>query len=116
VIVGVIRRKPVLTHASIVREGMLASVKSVKYLNEMNAECGNLLTGNLRKIKFGTFRKLPVVNIPHSAPAKFRISANQLRYLFYGLISVSVAMELQIMLLYATNLTIIRLTVLFSIA
>ena len=30
VIVGVIRRKPVLTHASIVCEGMLASVNSVK--------------------------------------------------------------------------------------
>jgi len=29
VIVGVIRRKPVLTHASIVCEGMLASVNSV---------------------------------------------------------------------------------------
>jgi len=32
VIVGVIRRKPVLTHASIVCEGMLASVNSVKIL------------------------------------------------------------------------------------
>jgi len=31
VIVGVIRRKPVLTHASIVCEGMLASVNSVKF-------------------------------------------------------------------------------------
>ena len=30
VIVGVIRRKPVLTHASIVCEGMLAAVNSVK--------------------------------------------------------------------------------------
>jgi len=29
VIVGVIRRKPVLTHASIICEGMLASVNSV---------------------------------------------------------------------------------------
>jgi len=29
VIVGTIRRKPVLTHASIVRGGMLASVNSV---------------------------------------------------------------------------------------
>jgi len=33
VIVGVIRRKPVLTHASIVCEGMLASVNSVKKLS-----------------------------------------------------------------------------------
>jgi len=33
VIVGVIRRKPVLTHASIVCEGMLASVNSVNNRN-----------------------------------------------------------------------------------
>jgi len=33
VIVGVIRRKPVLTHASIVCEGMLASVNSVNWLS-----------------------------------------------------------------------------------
>jgi len=33
VIVGVIRRKPVLTHASIVCEGMLASVNSVNSVN-----------------------------------------------------------------------------------
>ena len=32
VIVGVIRRKPVLTHASIVCEGMLASVNSVNLI------------------------------------------------------------------------------------
>ena len=32
-IVGVIRRKPVLTHASIICEGMLASVNSVKNVN-----------------------------------------------------------------------------------
>jgi len=32
VIVGIIRRKPVLTHASIVCEGILASVNSVKKL------------------------------------------------------------------------------------
>jgi len=34
VIVGVIRRKPVLTHASIVCEGMLASVNSVNWEQE----------------------------------------------------------------------------------
>jgi len=34
VIVGVIRRKPVLTHASIVCEGMLASVNSVNSVKE----------------------------------------------------------------------------------
>jgi len=33
VIVGVIRRKPVLTHASIVCEGMLASVNSANSVN-----------------------------------------------------------------------------------
>jgi len=31
VIVGIIRRKPVITHASIVCEGMLASVNSVNF-------------------------------------------------------------------------------------
>ena len=36
VIVGVIRRKPVLTHASIVCEGMLASVNSV---NSVSVHC-----------------------------------------------------------------------------
>jgi len=35
VIVGVIRRKPVLTHASIVCEGMLASVNSVNSVNTL---------------------------------------------------------------------------------
>ena len=43
----------------------------VAYLNEMNAECGNLLTGNLRKIKFGMFSKLPVVNIPQRQNSAF---------------------------------------------
>ena len=37
-IVGVIRRKPVLTHASIVCEGMLASVNSVKNLDDSGAQ------------------------------------------------------------------------------
>ena len=36
VIVGVIRRKPVLTHASIVCEGMLASVNSVNSVNNVD--------------------------------------------------------------------------------
>ena len=36
VIVGVIRRKPVLTHASIVCEGMLASVNSVNSVKMMH--------------------------------------------------------------------------------
>jgi len=40
VIVGVIRRKPVLTHASIVCEGMLASVNSVNSVNLVNAHEG----------------------------------------------------------------------------
>ena len=35
VIVGVIWRKPVLTHASIVCEGMLASVNSVKKMKKL---------------------------------------------------------------------------------
>ena len=35
VIVGVIRRKPVLTHASIVCEGVLASVNSVNSVNTL---------------------------------------------------------------------------------
>jgi len=34
VIVGIIRRKPVLTHASIVYEGMLAWVNSVNSVNQ----------------------------------------------------------------------------------
>jgi len=34
VIVGIIRRKPVLTHASMVCEGMLASVNWVNYFSE----------------------------------------------------------------------------------
>ena len=41
VIVGVIRRKPVLTHASIVCEGMLASVNSV---NSPSFPCALVLT------------------------------------------------------------------------
>jgi len=36
VIVGVIRRKPVLTHASIVCEGMLASVNSVNSVKQIS--------------------------------------------------------------------------------
>jgi len=39
VIVGVIRRKPVLTHASIVCEGMLASVNSVNSVNPTLSAC-----------------------------------------------------------------------------
>ena len=39
VIVGVIRRKPVLTHASIVCEGMLASVNSVNSVNKLKLDC-----------------------------------------------------------------------------
>jgi len=38
VIVGVIRRKPVLTHASIVCEGMLASVNSVNSVNLLTTD------------------------------------------------------------------------------
>jgi len=41
------------------------------------AECGKLSRGNLRKIKCGTFRKLPLVAFPHSAAEKFRISADR---------------------------------------
>ena len=40
-IVGVIRRKPVLTHASIVCEGMLASVNSV---NSVKLRCSVIIT------------------------------------------------------------------------
>jgi len=39
VIVGVIRRKPVLTHASIVCEGVLASVNSVNSVNSDTIAC-----------------------------------------------------------------------------
>ena len=41
------------------------------------AECGKLSRGNLRKIKCGTFRKLPLVAFPQSAAEKFRISADR---------------------------------------
>ena len=40
------------------------------------AECVKLSRGNLRKIKCGTFRKLPLVTFPQSAAEKFRISAD----------------------------------------
>ena len=40
------------------------------------AECGKLSRGNLRKIKCGTFRKVPLIAFPHSAAEKFRISAS----------------------------------------
>ena len=42
-IVGVIRRKPVLTHASIVCEGMLASVNSVNSVKPCRRPCGGVL-------------------------------------------------------------------------
>jgi len=41
------------------------------------AECGKLSRGNLRKIKCGTFRKVPVIAFPDSAAEKFRISADR---------------------------------------
>jgi len=46
------------------------------------AECGlqnaeSCQRGNLRKMKCGTFRKLPLVAFPHSAAEKFRISADR---------------------------------------
>jgi len=62
VIVGVIRRKPVLTHASIVCEGMLASVNSV---NEDAAWYGgigprhNVLDGEPASLKKGHISPLP---------------------------------------------------------
>jgi len=37
VLVGIIRQKPVLTHASIVCEGMLASVNSVNLVNSVDS-------------------------------------------------------------------------------
>jgi len=40
------------------------------------AECGKLSRGNLQKIKCGTFRKIPVIAVPHSAAKKIRISAS----------------------------------------
>jgi len=46
VIVGIIRRKPVLTHASIVSGGMLASVNSMNSVNSSEkpkTECFELL-------------------------------------------------------------------------
>ena len=42
-----------------------------------NADCGKLSRGNLRKIKCGTFRKLPLIAFPHSAAEKFCISADR---------------------------------------
>jgi len=41
-----------------------------------NADCGKLSRGNLRKIRCGTFHKLPLIAFPHSAAEKFRISAD----------------------------------------
>ena len=41
------------------------------------AECGKLSRGNLWKIKCGTFRKLPIIALPHSAAEKFRISTDR---------------------------------------
>ena len=40
------------------------------------AKCGKLSRGNLRKIKCGTFHKVPLIAFPHSAAEKFRISAS----------------------------------------
>jgi len=45
--------------------------------NLRNADCGKLSRGNLRKIKCGTFRKLPLVTFPHSVGEKFRLSADR---------------------------------------
>jgi len=45
VIVGIIRQKPVFTHASIVCEGMLASVNSVKKIICHNSEIWRLING-----------------------------------------------------------------------
>ena len=67
VIVGIIWRKPVLTHASIVGAG---------FCGMRIAECGKMSRGNLQIIKCGTFRKLPLITFPHSAAEKFRISAD----------------------------------------
>jgi len=41
------------------------------------AECGKLSRGNMRKIKCGTFRKLPLIAFPHSAAEKFCISVDR---------------------------------------
>ena len=41
------------------------------------AECRKLSRRNLRKIKCGTFRKVPLVAFPQSAAEKFRISADR---------------------------------------
>jgi len=45
--------------------------------NLRNADCGKLSRGNLRKIKCGTFCKLPLIAFPHSAGEKFRIFADR---------------------------------------
>jgi len=58
VIVGIIRRKPVLTHASIVCEGMLASVNlmnSAKFAMQLTASV--LL---LAKFHFDLYIQLPL--------------------------------------------------------
>ena len=47
-IVGVIRRKPVFTHASIVCEGMLASVNSVNWSIELSRNASNKMLKRLQ--------------------------------------------------------------------
>jgi len=67
VIVGIIRRKPVLTYASIISGGMLASVNSVNLVN--------LVTGDrTARVIIRPVRRLPVGLItdhavPSSVPA-----------------------------------------------
>jgi len=58
VIVGVVRRKPVLTHASIVCEGMLASVNSVKKNSQSLMDDWQLkavTVVRLERLRFNTF-------------------------------------------------------------
>jgi len=63
----------VLIHASVVCEGMLASVNSVKKMKTKHAVAGGIrelsspTRGNLRNVPHLIFRKLPLDNFPHSA-------------------------------------------------
>jgi len=67
----------------ITASGILGSFPSILFVVHLPknrvvtvAEYGKLSRGNLRKIKCGTFRKLPIIAFPHSAAEKFRISTD----------------------------------------
>ena len=65
-----------LLHAIILGSGRRYLYRARVFCGVRIAECGKLSSGNLRKIKCGTFCKLPLVAFPQSAAEKFRISAD----------------------------------------